>query len=68
VKKPVMSTSLEDISLEVFDLSLSEIRIINEARIRHIEKSLSLHGQLQPVIARIHDGGCQLIDRKTWPS
>jgi len=57
-----MSISLEDISLEVFDLSLSEIRIINEARIRHIEKSLSLHGQLQPVIARIHDGGCQLID------
>ncbi len=57
-----MSTSLEDISLEVFDLSLSGIRMINQARIRQVEKSLLLHGQLQPVIARIHPGGCQLID------
>lgn len=57
-----MNTPIEDISLDEFDLSLSGIRMINQARIRQVEKSLSLHGQLQPVIARTHSGGCQLID------
>jgi ParB family chromosome partitioning protein len=53
---------IEEISLTGFDLSLSEIRIMNHARIRQVEKSMSLHGQLQPVVARLHDQGCQLID------
>ena len=57
-----MSTSIEEISLSEFDLSLSEIRIMNQARIRQVEKSMRLHGQLQPVVARVHEEGCQLID------
>jgi ParB/RepB/Spo0J family partition protein len=35
---------------------------MNHARILRIEKSMQLHGQLQPVVARIHNGGYQLID------
>lgn len=31
-------------------------------RILQVEKSMRLHGQLQPVVARIHEGGIQLID------
>lgn len=27
-----------------------------------VEKSMRLHGQLQPVVARVHEGGFQLID------
>lgn len=57
-----MSISIEDISLDKFDLSLAGIRIMNHARIRQVEKSISLHGQLQPVVARVHTEGCQLID------
>jgi len=57
-----VSTSIEEISLSEFDLSLSEIRIMNQARIRQVEKSMRLHGQLQPVVARVHEEGCQLID------
>lgn len=57
-----MDVIVEEIPLSGFDLALSEIRIMNQARIRQIEKSLSLHGQLQPVVARIHEGGCMLID------
>jgi ParB family transcriptional regulator, chromosome partitioning protein len=53
---------IEEIPLTGFDLSLSEIRVMNHTRIRQVEKSLSLHGQLQPVVARLHDQGCQLID------
>jgi ParB family transcriptional regulator, chromosome partitioning protein len=38
------------------------MRIINMARILEVEKSMRLHGQLQPVVARVHEGGYQLID------
>jgi len=55
-------TQIEDIELGDFDLSLSEIRIMNMARILQVEKSMRVHGQLQPVIARVHNGGYQLID------
>ena len=57
-----MSTQIEDIALGDFDLSLSEIRIMNMARILQVEKSMRIHGQLQPVIARVHNEGYQLID------
>ena len=57
-----MSTQIEDIELGDFDLSLSEIRIMNMARILQVEKSMRVHGQLQPVIARVHNEGYQLID------
>jgi ParB family chromosome partitioning protein len=38
------------------------MRIMNMARILQVEKSMRLHGQLQPVVARFHEGGYQLID------
>jgi ParB/RepB/Spo0J family partition protein len=57
-----MDVIIEEIPLTGFDLSFSEIRIMNQVRIRQVEKSLSLHGQLQPVVARLHDQGCQMID------
>jgi ParB family chromosome partitioning protein len=53
---------LEEIGIEEFDLSLSSMRLMNLDRIAGLEKSMKLHGQLQPVIARIYEGGVQLID------
>jgi ParB family chromosome partitioning protein len=35
---------------------------MNHARILQVEKSMQLHGQLQPVVARVYHGGYQLID------
>ena len=35
---------------------------MNMTRILKVEKSMRLHGQLQPVVARVHEGGYQLID------
>jgi ParB family transcriptional regulator, chromosome partitioning protein len=55
-------TQIEEIELSEFDLSLSEIRIMNMSRILQVEKSMRVHGQLQPVVARVHEGGFQLID------
>ena len=57
-----MSTRIEEIGLSEFDLTLSGMRIMNMTRILQVEKSMRLHGQLQPVVARIHEGGYQLID------
>ncbi len=57
-----MSTQIKEIALGDFDLSLSEIRIMNMARIVQVEKSMRIHGQLQPVVARVYNGGYQLID------
>ena len=57
-----MSPRIEEIPLAEFDLSLSGMRIMNPARIHQVEKSMRLHGQLQPVVARIHEKGYQIID------
>ena len=57
-----MNTRIEEISIDKFDLSLSGMRIMNMTRILRVEKSMRLHGQLQPVVARIHEGGYQIID------
>ena len=57
-----MSPRIEEIPLAEFDLSLSEMRVMNMARILQVEKSMRLHGQLQPVVARVHGEGYQLID------
>jgi ParB/RepB/Spo0J family partition protein len=38
------------------------MRIMNMTRILQVEKSMRLHGQLQPVVARVHEGGYQIID------
>jgi ParB family chromosome partitioning protein len=38
------------------------MRIMNMTRILQVEKSMRLHGQLQPVVARVYENGYQLID------
>ena len=57
-----MSSRIQEIPLAEFDLSLSGMRIMNIARILQIEKSMRLHGQLQPVIVREHEGIFTLVD------
>lgn len=57
-----MSTIIEEIPLSKFDLSLSEMRVMNMERILHIEKSMRVHGQLHAVVARLHNGNLQMID------
>ncbi len=57
-----MSVRIEDIQIEEFNLSLMGMRLINTTRILQLERSMKVHGQLQPVIARLHEGGIQLID------
>ena len=57
-----MKLKIEEIPIEEFDLSLSAMRVMNISRIEQVEKSMRLHGQLQPVVARLHEGKCQIID------
>ena len=57
-----MSPAIQEIPLAAFDLSLSGMRIMNMTRILQVEKSMTLHGQLQPVVARLYGGNYQLID------
>ena len=57
-----MEYQIKDIGIRDFDLSLGQMRIINMSRILQVQKSMKLHGQLQPVVARVHEGGIQLID------
>jgi len=57
-----VSPRIEEIPLAKFDLSLSEMRIMNMPRILQVEKSMRLHGQLQSVVARVHEGVYQIID------
>ena len=57
-----MNPIIEEISLDEFDLSLSEMRIINPKWVVRIQNSMWLHGQLQPVVVRLNDGKYQVID------
>lgn len=57
-----MSPRIEDIPLSKFDLSLSEMRVMNIVRVAQVEKSMRMHGQLQAVVARLHNGNFQIID------
>lgn len=57
-----MSTIIQEVPLSEFDLSLASVRIVNPARILQVEKSMRVHGQLQPVIARLHEDKYQIID------
>lgn len=57
-----MNMIIQEIPVSEFDLSLASVRIINPARILQVEKSMRVHGQLQPVIARVHQDKYQLID------
>jgi len=56
--KPV----IKEVPPSEFDLSLSRMRVMNLARIEQVERSMQLHGQLQPVVARIHGHAYQIID------
>jgi ParB family chromosome partitioning protein len=57
-----VNNQIKEISIGDFDLSLAQMRIMNMSRILEMEKSMRLYGQLQPVVARMHQGGIQLID------
>jgi ParB family chromosome partitioning protein len=57
-----VKVQIEDIRIEDFDLSLMVLRLRNETRALQVERSMKVHGQLQPVVARVHEGGIQLID------
>ena len=57
-----MSSRIEEIPIEEFDLSLSGMRIMNPDWVSRVQSSMWLHGQLQPVIAREHEGRYQIID------
>ena len=57
-----MHNQIKEISIGEFDMSLGQMRVMNMSRILQVEKSMRLHGQLQPVVARVHEGGIQLID------
>ncbi len=61
-KTRAMSIEIKEIDLSRFDLSLSQIRMMHNDRIVKIQESMWLHGQLQPVVARVHNGAYQLID------
>ena len=57
-----MNNQISEIPIDKFDLSLGRMRVTNMSRILQVEKSMRLHGQLQPVVARVHEAGVQLID------
>ncbi|GAI79044.1 unnamed protein product [marine sediment metagenome] len=57
-----MSPRIEDIPLEEFDLSLAGMRIMNPDLVSRVQDSMWLHGQLQPVVAREHEGKYQILD------
>lgn len=58
----MMHNQIKEIHISEFDLSLGQMRVMNMSRILQVEKSMRLHGQLQPVVARLHESGVQLID------
>ena len=57
-----MNPKIEEIPLEKFDLSLAGMRIINPRWVDRIQASMHINGQLQPVVARLHEGKYQVID------
>jgi len=57
-----VNNQIREISIGDFDLSLGRMRITSMARILEVEKSMRIYGQLQPVVARMHKEGVQLID------
>jgi len=61
-KQDPVSPRIEEIPLSKFDLSLSEMRVMNIARVAQVEKSMRMHGQLQTVVARLCNGSFQMID------
>ena len=61
-KRASVSTRIEDIQIEDFDLSLAGLRILKPEDVIQVHDSMWLHGQLQPIVAREHEGRYQVID------
>jgi ParB family chromosome partitioning protein len=61
-KTAPLNIKIEDIPIEEFDLSLSGMRIMNPDCVLRVQNSIWLHGQLQPVVVREHEGRYQIID------
>ena len=61
-KTVAVNIKIEDIRVEEFDLSLAGMRITNPESVTRVHDSMWLHGQLQPVVAREHEGRYQVID------
>ncbi len=57
-----MKESIETILLTDLDPCFSSLRIVNHSKIKQMEHSLSIHGQLQPLIVRRHEELFQIID------
>lgn len=57
-----MKPRIRAIPLAQFDLSLAGMRIMNPYWISRLQDSMWLHGQLQPVVVREHEGKYQIID------
>ena len=57
-----MKPTIEEVTLDKLDLSLSEMRIINPHWVAKIQSSMWVHGQLQPVVVRPYSGSYQVID------
>ena len=58
----LMNGLLEEISINDFDLSLSEFRFSNPEQSSKIEQQMWLSGQLQPLVVRPVDDKYQIID------
>ena len=61
-KEVPVNPRIEDIPIEEFDLSLAGMRITNPESVTRVHDSMWLHGQLQPVVVREHEGRYQVID------
>lgn len=57
-----MNSLIKEIPIDKFDLSLAEMRIVNPKYVLHVQNSMFLHGQLQPVVARPEEGKYLVID------
>lgn len=57
-----MDNLIQEIPIDQFELSFGEMRIINPEHVLRIQNSMYLHGQLQPVVARLAEGRYQVID------
>ena len=57
-----MKESIETILLTDLDPCFSSLRIVNQSKVKQMEHSLAIHGQLQPLIVRRHEELFQIID------
>jgi len=57
-----MDTIIEDISIDQLELSVAKVRVIPPKLVSHMQDSMFLQGQLQPVVVRREQGRYQVID------